>query len=148
MERTCTLCFLHYCTQSDVAPKTPALKNAESSVPVVSEHSQGCAFISGTVTSEVWSSNLEQSKNEYPSRVQRCKQPTRCSNFSFINLFKSALHVSEDKFAHPEGHFLTVYTAFGTVHYNCSALYQKLYIQSKSAPQDGRICRPKHVGLI
>ena len=27
------------------------------------------------------------------------------------------------------------------------ALYQKLYIQSKSAPEDGRICRPKHVGL-
>ena len=26
-------------------------------------------------------------------------------------------------------------------------LYQKLYIQSKSAPEDGRICRPKHVGL-
>jgi hypothetical protein len=28
------------------------------------------------------------------------------------------------------------------------ALYQKLYIHSKSAPEDGRICRPKHVGLI
>jgi len=28
------------------------------------------------------------------------------------------------------------------------ALYQKLYIQSKSAPEDERICRPKHVGLI
>ena len=28
------------------------------------------------------------------------------------------------------------------------ALYQKLYIQSKIAPEDGRICRPKHVGLI
>ena len=28
------------------------------------------------------------------------------------------------------------------------ALYQKLYIQTKSAPEDGRICRPKHVGLI
>jgi hypothetical protein len=27
------------------------------------------------------------------------------------------------------------------------ALYQKLYIQSKSAPVDGRICRSKHVGL-
>jgi len=26
-------------------------------------------------------------------------------------------------------------------------LYQKLYIQSKIAPEDGRICRPKHVGL-
>ena len=28
------------------------------------------------------------------------------------------------------------------------ALYQKLYIQSKSAPEDGRIRRPKHVGQI
>jgi len=27
------------------------------------------------------------------------------------------------------------------------ALYQKLYIQSKSASEDGRICRPRHVGL-
>jgi hypothetical protein len=28
------------------------------------------------------------------------------------------------------------------------ALYQKLYIHSKSAPEDGRICPPKHLGLI
>jgi len=27
-------------------------------------------------------------------------------------------------------------------------LYQKLYIQSKRTPEDGRICIPKHVGLI
>ena len=27
------------------------------------------------------------------------------------------------------------------------ALYQKLYVQSKSALEDGRICRLKHVGL-
>ena len=25
---------------------------------------------------------------------------------------------------------------------NIGALYQKLYIQSKSAPEDGRVCRP------
>ena len=66
------------------------------------------------------------------------------TTFSFINLFNSALHVSGDKFAHPQEHFLIVYTAFGT---SVGALYQKLYIQSKSAPEDGRICRPKHVGL-
>jgi hypothetical protein len=35
------------------------------------------------------------------------------TTFSFINLFKSALHVSGDKFSHPQKHFLTVYTAFG-----------------------------------
>jgi hypothetical protein len=46
------------------------------------------------------------------------------TTFSFINLLKSALHVS-------------------TVE-----LYQTLYIQSKGAPEDGRICRPKHVGMI
>ena len=28
------------------------------------------------------------------------------------------------------------------------AFYQKLYIQSKSAPEDGRICHPKHLGWI
>jgi len=28
------------------------------------------------------------------------------------------------------------------------ALYQKLYTQLKGAPEDGRIYRPKHVGLI
>ena len=28
------------------------------------------------------------------------------------------------------------------------AQYQKLYMQSKSIPEDGRICRPKHVGLF
>ena len=32
--------------------------------------------------------------------------------FSFINLFKSALHVSGDKFANSQECFLTVYTAF------------------------------------
>jgi len=29
---------------------------------------------------------------------------------------KSALHVSGDKLAHPQEHFLTVYTAIGTMH--------------------------------
>ena len=40
------------------------------------------------------------------------------TTFSFINLFKSAKHVSGDKFAHPQEYFLTVYTAFGTMHCN------------------------------
>ena len=38
------------------------------------------------------------------------------TTFSFINLFKSAQHVSGDKFAHPQEHFSTVYTDFGTMH--------------------------------
>jgi len=53
------------------------------------------------------------------------------TTLSFINLFYSALHVSGDKYAHPQEHFLTVYTAFGTmprhccrpVHYNKSCVY-------------------------
>ena len=38
--------------------------------------------------------------------------------------------------------------ATATVGISVGALYQKLYIQSKSAPEDGRICSPKYVGLI
>jgi len=41
------------------------------------------------------------------------------TTFSFINLFNSVLHVSGDKFAHPQEHFLAVYTAFGTIHRHC-----------------------------
>ena len=78
--------------------------------------------------------------------------------FRLLVLLKSALHGLGDKFAHPQELFLTVYTAFGTMHRRCcrpvppvgssvGALYQKLYTQPKSAPDDGRICLPKHVGL-
>ena len=41
------------------------------------------------------------------------------TNVLFINLFKSAQHVSRGKFAHPKEHFLTACTAFGTMHRNC-----------------------------
>ena len=41
------------------------------------------------------------------------------TTFSFNNLSKLALHVSGDKFAHLQEHFLTVYTAFGTMHRHC-----------------------------
>jgi hypothetical protein len=43
------------------------------------------------------------------------------TTFSFINHFNSALHVSGDKFAHPQKHFLTllVCIAFGTMHRQC-----------------------------
>ena len=66
--------------------------------------------------------------------------------FRLLVLLKSALHVSGEKFAHPQEQFLIIYTVFW---YNVPTLFaKKLYIQSKSAPEDGRICRPKHVGLI
>jgi hypothetical protein len=38
----------------------------------------------------------------------------------FIDLFKSSLHNSGDKLAHPQEHFLTVYTDFRTMHRYCS----------------------------
>ena len=41
------------------------------------------------------------------------------TTFSFINLFNSTLHVSSDKFAHPQELLLTVYTAFDTMHRHC-----------------------------
>jgi len=69
----------------------------------------------------------------------------------FIDLFKSALRVSGDKLAHLQEHFLTVYTALvqcTDIAADHRCIVPKLYIQSKSAPEDGRVCRPKHVDLI
>jgi hypothetical protein len=40
------------------------------------------------------------------------KNQQDATTFSFINLFKSALHASGDKFAQPQELFLTVCTAF------------------------------------
>ena len=82
------------------------------------------------------------------------------TNFSFINLFKSVLHVPGDQFAHPQEHFLTIHSFWYNVPtllptgdvtpvgLSVGALYQKLYIQSKSAPEGVRISRPERVGLI
>jgi len=39
-------------------------------------------------------------------------------------------------------------TCRDNITYHYSALYQKLYIQSKSAPEDGRVFHPKRVELI
>jgi len=41
-----------------------------------------------------------------------------------IFFLNSALHVSGDKFAHPQEQFLTEYTAFGTMHRHCCRLVQ------------------------
>jgi len=80
-----------------------------------------------------------------------------------IDLFEFALHVSGDKLAHLQEHFLTEHIySFGTMHRCCcrpvtgppvgsniGALYQHcIYVQSKSAPEEGRVCRPKHVEQI
>ena len=69
----------------------------------------------------------------WPRIISTTTQATNqqdATSFPFINLFKSALQVSGDKFFHPQEHF-----------FDC------IYSQ-KSAPEDGRICRPKRVGLI
>jgi len=65
------------------------------------------------------------------------------TTFSFINLFKSARHVSGDKFVHPQEHSLTIYTVL--VADRCTV---PKAVYTKCAPQDWRICRPKHAGLI
>ena len=42
------------------------------------------------------------------------------TTFSFIDLFfKLALHVSGEKFAHHQEHFMTLCTAFGTMYRHC-----------------------------
>ena len=43
------------------------------------------------------------------------KATRKVQQIPFVDLLKSALHVSGDKLAHPQEHFLTVYTAFGTM---------------------------------
>ena len=53
------------------------------------------------------------------SRHNNVNNQQDATTFSFINHFNSALHVSGDKFAHPQEHFLTVYTGFGTMYRHC-----------------------------
>ena len=73
----------------------------------------------------------------------------------FIDLFKSVLHVSGDKLAHLQEHFLNVYTAL----VRCTDIAAdrpaaisvhrtKAVYTAKIAPEDGRVCRPKHVEQI
>ena len=86
----------------------------------------------------------------FPAMYNDVKNQQDATTFLIINLFNSALHVSGYKFAHSHEHFWTVFTALGTLHPTLlptGALYQELYTQTKNAPEDGRICRPKHVGL-
>ena len=55
------------------------------------------------------------------------------TKFSFINLFKSALHVSGNNFAHSQEHFLIVYSAFVTIHRSAAVSVHctKSYIYSQ-----------------
>ena len=93
------------------------------------------------------------------------------TTFPFIKIYKSALHVSGDKFSHPQEHFC-LYTQFwynastllptgatvemerqfhlnlGTGRQQCRCIVPNAVYTEKSAPEDGRIRHPKHVGLI
>ena len=72
----------------------------------------------------------------------------------FFGLFESALHVSGDKLAHLQEHFWLYVQLLvqctdipaGRQQYRC--IIPKAVYTVKSAPEDGRICRPKHVELI
>jgi len=87
--------------------------------------------------------------------------------FSFIDLFESAVHVSGDKLAHVQEHFWL----YVQLWYNAPVLLstgdkvemelklatgrqQYRYIVPKgvytvkNAPEDGGVCRPKHEQLI
>ena len=94
-----------------------------------------------------FTSNLTHTRNlsiwclcDRVSLLQRCKQPTTWNKFSFINLFKSALHVSSDKFAHHQEQFLTVYTAFGTMHRLCCRPVAQLWHRSAAEAVSPEIC--------
>ena len=54
----------------------------------------------------------------------------------FIDLYESALHVSGDKLAHLQEHFLTVYTASGTMHrYCCRPVIRSAAVQCTDIAQ-------------
>ena len=87
--------------------------------------------------------------------------------FSLLNFLNSALNISGDKFAHLQEHFFYCTYSFwyntltllptgstvemelrGTGRQQCQRIVPKAVCTVKnSAPEDGRICRPKYVGL-
>jgi hypothetical protein len=70
--------------------------------------------------------------------------PILRSNFClYIQLLVQCTDTAADRW-----HERSAISTMAPVGSSVGALYQKLYIQSKIAPEDGRICLPKHVGLI
>ena len=84
--------------------------------------------------------------------VSNQRDPT---TFSFIRLFKISPTCFRPQIRPSSG---TLFNSIYSFWYNAptllpvgssvGALYQKLYIHSKRAPEDGRICPPKHVGGV
>jgi len=69
--------------------------------------------------------------------------------FSFINLFNSALHVSDDKFAHSQEHFLTVHTVLGTMHRHCCRpMERQFHLNRGTSRQQCRCIVPKAVYTV
>ena len=73
-------------------------------------------------------------------------------SYVFMDTFKSALHVSGDSFAHLQEHFYCIYsflnnspTLLPTGRQQIRCIAPKSCIYSKSATEDGRKYRPKHV---
>ena len=66
-------------------------------------------------------SPILRSTFDYIQLLLQCSDTAadRCHGWDGTNLFNLSLHVSSDKFAHSQEHFLTVYTAFGTMRRHC-----------------------------
>jgi len=73
----------------------------------------------------------------------------------FIDLFEAGVHVSDDKLAHLQEHFCLyiqlwynapILLLIGRQQYRC--IVPKAVHTVESAPEDGRVCRPKHVEQI
>jgi len=58
-------------------------------------------------------------KSDLNSRYNDVNNQQDATTFLFINLFNSSLHISGDIFANPQEHFLTLHTAFVTMHRHC-----------------------------
>jgi len=68
--------------------------------------------------------------------------------FSFIDLFEPAVHVSGDRFAHLVTKLR--WTPSQPCHQSAAILVHctKAVYTVKSAPEDGQICHPKHVEQV
>ena len=121
------------------------------------------SIITIIVTVNLWLTILDSGVHTKPDIIYDVSNRRDVTTFSFINHVNSALHVSGDKFAHSQERFLSVYTAFGTMHrsVHCtksctctgarpatsSVHYTTNCNTQSSAPEDGQNNGPKHVEL-
>jgi len=70
------------------------------------------------------------------------------TTFSFINLFKSALHVSGDKFAHPQEHFLTLYQYIRSKSATVEMEFKEFHLNHGIGRQQRRFIVPKAVYTV